>query len=83
MQVTVTPKPVPAGTTYTITPSGGTPAYSFLPDAGNPPGVTYVVVGGVCEVTVPAGTPSKANIRFTVFDSAAPPASVVATNWVK
>ena len=82
MQVAINPKPVQAGNVYTLTPSGGTSPYSYMPQQGNPPGVTIVVVDGVAEVTVPAGTPSGAKIRIVVSDSSVPPQTTLTTNHV-
>ena len=72
IQTTENPSPVDAGSSYTITASGGTPPYTF-DDSNLPPGVTLSVTGAdSAEVNVASTVPAGTTITVPVSDSSTP-----------
>ena len=82
IQTSAAPSPVSAGTSYTITASGGTAPYAFAP-FNVPPGCTVTQTGpDTAEVFVPSGVPSGTHVRVKVSDSSTPTQEATSRNSV-
>ncbi len=85
MQANPSPVPFSALTGFSITASGGTPPYLFipLPSPPNPPGVVVDVLTNPGHITVPEDTPPGTVIYVNVVDSAMPAQAVLVQNVVR
>ena len=80
MTATAAPSPFPVAYGFTISVTGGTPPYHYvpLPCPPNPPGVTGIGPW----ITVPPNTPRGTPVYVQVTDSSTPPQTTVVTDTV-